>query len=201
MKRIFGAKTRLLISILALVSILVVGGTLAFLYATDGSLTNSFKLAQLNTEIDENLNSGKQVWVKNLGESPAYVRVKILVSGVDPDAVKIVTSEPEAKPEDNIVLLYMPNFNQWKRTTDTGDTYGGYNDDFFYYLKELNGKAENVTADNAPTTSNLLEAVYAGDGVDVKNLTVTVVHESVLAQPSGLNTASAIANLFTKKAN
>lgn len=201
MKRLFNAKNRLLISVLALVSILVIGGTMAYLFAATDLITNTFSPAELDTEIEENTTTqSKEVWVKNLGESPAFVRARILVSGVDSAKVEIVTTAPTAAPTDGKVVLFMPNFDKWQRTTGDNDTYGPYSDEFFYYLGSLSGKTVDASGKVVyHQTEPLLMAVYADPSMDPSDLTVTVVHESVLADLSVTEyTAENIEAVFNK---
>lgn len=126
--------------------------------------------------------------IKNYGPSDAYVRARIMVSGVNPENVEIVSQEPtketvEANP--NTVYLVMKNNDnensKWtKEVADNNDT---YSDDFYYYLDVL-------TKDES--SKNLLEKVVLGkdlQGEDFLNtFSVTIYHESVLAinQPESI---------------
>lgn len=202
MKRLFSAKNRLLLSVLALVSILVIGGTMAYLFAATDLITNTFSPAKLNTEIEEDTSQGKKVWVENLGESPAFVRARILVSGVDSEKVVIKTQAPVTGevPDNGEIWLVMPNFEKWQRTEENDTTYGQYSDEFFYYLGSLSGKTMDASGIVVyHQTEPLLMAVYADPSMDLSNLTVTVVHESVLADPSVTEyTAENIEAVFNK---
>lgn len=184
MKPLFKSKISLWASVLALVMIIGVGATLALMASPSNSVTNSFSVADIDTEIEEKgLTEGdKQVSITNNGPSDAYVRARIMVSGVNPDNVEIVSEEPtketvEANP--NTVYLVMQNNgnenSKWtKEVADNNDT---YSDDFYYYLDVL-------TKDES--SKNLLEKVVLGkdlQGEDfLKNeFSVTIYHESVLA--------------------
>ena len=96
MKPLFKSKISLWASILALVMIIGVGATLALMSSSSNSVTNSFSVADIDTEIEEKgLTEGnKQVSIKNYGPSDAYVRARIMVSGVNPENVKIVSAAP-----------------------------------------------------------------------------------------------------------
>ena len=82
---------RILLSLL-LVVVIAVGGTLAYLMATDNPLRNTFALAEVETNVEEP-DSGtaaeKNVGVKNTGKSPVYVRARVVVSGIDPSLLKV----------------------------------------------------------------------------------------------------------------
>lgn len=189
MKPLFKSKISLWASVLALVVVIGIGATLALMASPSNSVTNSFSAADIDTEIEENITDGnKQVSIKNYGPSDAYVRARIMVSGVNPENVEIVSQEPtketvEANP--NTVYLVMKNNDnensKWtKEVADNNDT---YSDDFYYYLDVL-------TKDES--SKNLLEKVVLGkdlQGEDFLNtFSVTIYHESVLAinQPESI---------------
>lgn len=183
MKRIFGAKTRLLVSVLALVCILAVGGTLALLYASDGSLTNRFTLAQVDTEIQETTTEGnKTVTILNTGASDAYVRARILVSGLPEEKVEVVNEKP-GTVDANTLYLVMKNQDKWQQLTGTGKS------DWYYYCQVLRSEGQ---------TSSLLSEVVFGDNLKDKldSITVTITHESVLAQPANKDTPVDIKGVF-----
>lgn len=187
MKPLFKSKISLWASILALVVIIGVGATLALMSSSSNAVTNSFTAADIDTEIDEVLDNGnKQVSITNNGPSDAYVRARIMVSGVNPENVKIVDTEPvEGDVAADTVYLVMQNNGtgdkQW--TKEDSDTNGNYSDDFYYYLDVL-------TKDES--SKNLLKKVVLGSnlqGEDFLNtFSVTIYHESVLAinQPESI---------------
>lgn len=187
MKPLFKSKISLWASVLALVVIIGVGATLALMSSSSNAVTNSFTAADIDTEIDEVLDNGnKQVSITNNGPSDAYVRARIMVSGVNPENVKIVDTEPvEGDVAADTVYLVMQNNGtgdkQW--TKEDSDTNGNYSDDFYYYLDVL-------TKDES--SKNLLKKVVLGSnlqGEDFLNtFSVTIYHESVLAinQPESI---------------
>ncbi len=180
MKPLFKSKISLWASVLALVVIIGVGATLALMASPSNSVTNSFSAADIDTEIEEVLTDGdKQVSIKNYGPSDAYVRARIMVSGVSPTDVEIVDEEPaEGTADPDTVYLVMQNNgnenSKWtKEVADNNDT---YSDDFYYYLDVL-------TKDES--SERLLEKVVLGSNLQkedfLKNFSVTIYHESVLA--------------------
>ena len=178
MKKIFRSRILMWVSILALLAV-TVGGTLALMAAQANTVTNQFTVADVNTEIEEVLTEGnKQVSIKNNGESPVYVRARIMVSGVAASQVAVVNSIDEATDSDKVYLV-MAN------TTSDGaagkwQKVGGEADDFYYYLGVVEPEGR---------TKNLLEKVVLGTDLQtedvLKNFTVTIYHESVLAIGSG----------------
>lgn len=192
MKPLFKTKRMLTATLLALVMMVAVGATLALMASTSNSVTNTFAAAQVETEIDEDLtNNNKKVTIENTGKSPVYVRARIMVSGVDPEKIEVVTTEPmgEAIDEDTLylVMLNVGESKDWEQATGaTGK------DDYYYYKKVLPGKEESG---QTYSTSSLLEKVVVGSGLatqlkDNPNFSVTVYHESVLAINTDLTTIS-----------
>ena len=199
MKPLFKTKRALWSTILALVMVIGVGATLAYLSASDSRLTNTFSLAEVDTEIDEDLTNGnKTVTVENVGKSPVYIRARLMVSGIDPNNVEIVSTEPDEKA-DGTVYLVMPN------VTDEWERVGSALDDFYYFKQVVYGSKTGATPpcpDGGLTeTSALLQKVVIADNLKtdedfLKDFSVTVYHESVLAQDTTKNTAATIEDVF-----
>lgn len=184
MKPLFKSKISLWASILALVVVIGIGATLALMASPSNSVTNSFSAADIDTEIEENITDGnKQVSIKNYGPSDAYVRARIMVSGVNPENVKIVSAAPETPDADKVYLVMKNNGSAVKQWTKKDSDNNTYSDDFYYYL--------GVLAENQKST-NLLDKVVLGkdlQGEDFLNtFSVTIYHESVLAinQPESI---------------
>lgn len=201
MKPLFKTKRALLSTILALVLVIGVGATLAYLSAADARLTNTFSLAEVDTEIKEDLTDGnKTVTVKNVGKSPVYIRARLMVSGIDPANV-IVSNDKQYDAENATapagkVVLYMPNVTtDWQQANDSKP------DNFYYYKGVVYGGAEDATPEGNPieTSALLQKVVFANDLKTedfLKQFSVTVYHESVLAQDTTKNTAADIEDVF-----
>ena len=176
MKKFFKSHVKLCIAVLAL-SLVTVGATLALMVSASNSVTNNFTAADIDTEIHETLTKGnKQVSIYNNGPSDAYVRARIMVSGVKTTDVVIVDSATEADDPDKVYLVMNADDTQnpWKWQKD-GDA-ATYSDDFYYYLDVLQ---------KGQSTNKLLEKVVVGENLQtdefLSNFTVTIYHESVLA--------------------
>lgn len=179
MKPLFKSKISLWASVLALVVIIGVGVTMALSAVNSNLVNNTFAVADIDTEIEEKgLTEGnKQVSITNNGPSDAYVRARIMVSGVNPENVKIVSAAPETPDADKVYLVMQNNGNEngkWTKEVDnSNDT---YSDDFYYYLDVL-------TKDES--SKNLLEKVVLGSNLQGKDFlntfSVTIYHESVVA--------------------
>ena len=188
MKPLFKSKISLWTSILALMVVIGIGATLALMASPSNSVTNSFSAADIDTEIEEKgLTEGdKQVSIKNYGPSDAYVRARIMVSGVKPENVKIVSAAPETPDADKVYLVMKNNGSAVKQWTKKDSDNNTYSDDFYYYLDVL-------TKDES--SKNLLKKVVLGkdlQGEDfLKNeFSVTIYHESVLAIDKTANLAT-----------
>ena len=78
----FSKKSLILLASLLLAVCLTVGGTLAFLVATDGPLPNTFTPSQVTTSVTETNKDGVKTNVKiqNTGDTEAYIRAAIIVT-------------------------------------------------------------------------------------------------------------------------
>ena len=165
------------VAVLAL-ALVTVGGTLALMAVSSNSVINSFTAASIDTEINEVVGEGtKQVSITNKGPSDAYVRARIMVSGVEKDQVKIVSADPETIEPDKVYLVMPNNDNangKWCKEKESDND--KYSDKFYYYL--------GVVKPDDPT-KNLLEKVVFGKDLQndefLAGFNITVYHESVLA--------------------
>lgn len=177
MKKFFKTHAKLCIAVLAL-ALVTVGGTLALMAVSSNSVINSFTAASIDTEIKEEVGGEgtKQVSITNKGPSDAYVRARIMVSGVENGQVQIAKTIEEANTEaekyPDKVYLVMQNSATWQQAAGEDEK-----DDFYYYLGV-------VEADGR--TKNLLEKVVFGSALEndqkfLAGFNITVYHESVLA--------------------
>lgn len=156
---------QVLLSVL-LVAVILVGSTMAYLFATDSPLINTFKLAHVDTEIEENPQEGteanKEPYVTNTGSSPVYIRAKAVV----------VTQEgsPVAVSNDQVKFEY--NTSAWTEDPD---------EDGYYYYKQILQPRKSV-AEEFPKTDVLFTELKVDSTVSKDALfSVVVYHESVLA--------------------
>lgn len=195
MKHFIKAQAKILVTVLTLVVVLGIGATVAYLHDTTGVVRNIFDPAQLDTKIEETLGTDgtKQVVIANTGKSDAYVRARVMVSGVKAGQLQIVGSSSEVVKESGNVYLVMPNVSN-------GDgKWSQLDGDFYYYNSVLHGTNSVPGNDGedlaARRTSQLLQAVIIGDWVlkddpdFLDTFSVTITHESVLA--SGYKTPQA----------
>lgn len=171
---------RILLSVL-LVAVVAVGGTLAYLMASDSPLLNTFALAEVETEIKEpetDTATNKTASVENTGESPVYVRARVVISGGDADVL-----------EEQNLITFTYNEEAWQN--------GG--DGFYYYKGIL-----PANSGEASETPALFTGVTVSKDVPKEaEFSVDVYQESVLA-PSGTGvtwTLDAAQAAFEAKAN
>ena len=173
---------RILLSIL-LVAVVAIGGTFAYLYATDSPVINTFALADVHTEIDEPTSGAavdKDPKVENIGKSPVYVRARVVISGGD---------------------AAMLEENGWSTIAynegDNGAWVNG-NDGFYYYKDILDPKAEDATEN--PETAPLFTDITLSEEVSKEaQFFVDVYQESVLAPANSTWTIEAAKAAFDAK--
>ena len=173
MKRIFngsgGRKAALILS-LCLIFALAVGTTVALLVAHTNAVTNTFKVAESGTHIEEVTKDGvkSSIIVQNTGTATSYVRVKLVMNWVDGNE-KVVSGGS----------LPMVELN----TDDGWFEQGG----IYYYTKPV----APVGATSNNVTSNLLKTpITQTNAPEGYHLEVTVLAESIQAAPSEAVTKS-----------
>lgn len=169
--------TKILLSFL-LVAVVLVGGTLAYLFATDSPLLNTFALAEVETEIVEP-QGDKTPQVHNKGESPVYVRARVAITDL-PEGVTV-----------------NPVYNGNTEGT-SGDWQYCEEDGFWYYMNILQPTqttSQVFTIDPA----NDIDMKDAVDKTVPMNFSVDVYQESVLAPADGTWSLKAAQDAFAKK--
>ena len=164
MKPLFKSKISLWASILALMVVIGIGATLALMASPSNSVTNSFSAADIDTDIKETLTDGdKQVSIKNYGPSDAYVRARIMVSGVAENQIVTCTQalydqyEATGELNNNAIYLIMNNEDVWQQSGDSTNAA----DSYYYYLGVLQPGA---------ATADLMTKVIIPDGDFKKEL-------------------------------
>lgn len=152
----------LLISVTLLLTF-TVGGTVAYLVDASGPVENQFKPGKVDTEITEEVENGTKSVIKitnNQDSIDVYVRVAIIGNWVITDT---------NTNQDMIVGSWTPAANQYN-TTDWF-TNGSY-----YYYKY-------VVAPGGSTSDLLANDINEKTRADGAHLEITVVHQSIQAQP------------------
>lgn len=217
MKKFFKAHVKLCIAVLAL-SLVTVGATLALMVSQSNSVTNQFTAAEIDTEIKEELNGEmtKQVSITNQGRSDAYVRARIMVSGINTASLGIAGSEEQANQmiaeNQCSVCLVMPNLDpdgvesgKWYPGDPTNDETWKNGSGFYYYLGVLPGTDKETDEAERETPALLAKVVLSKDLKEntefLEKFSVAIYHESVLAiDQSELITSVKVENAFTTAA-
>lgn len=154
----------LVVSVLALV-LAVAGGTLAWLTANSGPVTNTFTPAHVTCEVDETFknNVKSEVKIKNTSDIPAYIRAYVVVTWKD--AQGNVYGMP-VKDTD-----YTINYDLTKGWVNGSDGY-------YYYTSPV--AADALT--NALISSCQLKA-GATPPADGYSLSVEIIAEAIQSQP------------------
>lgn len=172
---------RILLSVL-LVAVVAVGGTLAYLVASDSPLLNTFTLMRIDTEIEEpgeGTAIQKTPKVKNTGTAGVYVRAYAYVVIVDNE-----TKEEYIDPE--LSAYVEPNY--------TTGTWQLAEDGYYYY--------EGKLAPGETTTQPLFDGVTVNESMPHEvSFRVYVYQESALVPADdGLWNLQNAQNAFTAQA-
>lgn len=150
-----------LVAALALVG---VGGVLAWLVSTD-SLTNTFGVGAIGTEITEDFKPGdlvkKDVTIKNKGNIDAWIRAQVNIYWVDANGNQLWDA-----PVANIdYALDMGRADKWSEGSD------GY----YYYVNPVAG---------AGSTDNLIDSLTTlKDNGDGRKLVCDIAAQAIQADP------------------
>lgn len=157
-------KISIAIICLALVLCGSVGGTLAYLIATTGSLTNTFSAATIDNEIEEDFkdNVKSSITVTNTGDAEVYVRIKLVSYRVNEAGDHIGGSAPI----DEFVL----NSAYWFE--DSG---------FYYYNKSIAANEETKNLLDITTDTGIILQEY--NDADGGKQVIEVLSEVIQAEP------------------
>ena len=164
MKRI-NKKVILLAVSLVLILSAAIGGTVAYLIDQTGSITNTFTPAKVTPRIEEkfpNQSVKKDVQIKNDGDIPAYIRVKVVVTWKDGNDVY------GAAPVENMDYTWQIPGIGWVKGKDG----------FYYYTKPVPA---------GETTSVLLTDCKLKDDVKAPagySLSVDIHAQAIQAEPT-----------------
>ena len=162
-------KPTLLLACIALILCLSIGGTLAYIAANSGTVSNEFVPGQVSCQV---IRSGNTISVKNTSNIPAYLRATYAVNWMDSSG-----NVSGTKPTQTVTID-----NNWSQS-------GG-----FYYDGQIVASGASVTfIQNAPTGSIdgytlavevVAEAIQAEGTLD-SNDSVTAVLDAWGLTPGG----------------
>ena len=180
-RRRSGKSAALLVSFLLLLTV-TVGGTIAFLMDTDGPLHNQFNPSKVTTKVEETLSgdSKKDVYIKNTGDTDAWIRAAVVVTWQDEEGNVYGQAPVEGKNYDI-----------------TWGTEWANGDDGFYYWPSPVEAETGVTGDLIETISPM------GDPpADGYYLTVEIIGSGIQNKPAEVfNTEWASSGLTVNDAN
>lgn len=149
------------ITLLALFLLLVcvtIGGTVAFLVATDVPVTNEFTLLNVTTEVEENLEGTvkSNVKIKNTGDADAYIRAAVVVTWQDsdgnvygqmPTACKVKNCDHTDCGKDYAIVYNLASGTGkgWKQK-----------DDFYYWTEPVKGVYEEADGSKVYSSTGTL---------------------------------------------
>ena len=148
------AKSSALIIALALILVLAVGGTVAYIFTQTGPVINTFTPTEAKITVDEDTNSNRKtsITVKNISTGvPVYIRVALVANMIDKD--ENVTGAAD-----------VPTFT-------LGDNWLEGSNGYYYYTQPV---------PVGGSTGNLLEKAMTLD----ENMQVVVLADAIQAEPT-----------------
>ena len=173
LKKNISGKRRILLVLLALLLILSVGATIAYITLKTPKVTNEFVPAVVTCEVQETFENGvkKDVCVKNTGNVSSYIRVALVINWVN-DNDKTVLS---TVPVENVDYTLSISDQGWKKGSD------GY----YYYCEPV--KAGYLTS-NVITEAKVNESkAPAGYSLSIQVLASAIQSEPTKAVEENWN--------------
>lgn len=161
-------KATVLLSSLALLIVLLVGTTTAFLITSDGPITNIFNSSRVTCQVNEESFDGTtktNVTISNTGDTEAYIRAAIIVTWKNAENGNVYGSVPVAGPDYTIAL----NPTDWIKGKDG----------FYYYKKPVAPNGQTGSA----TTALITECKYLGNAPSGYGLNVEILGSAIQSVP------------------
>lgn len=163
-----GKSIALLVSLVLIIGV-IVGGAIAFLIDTTGSVNNQFTPSKVTTYVDETVigDTKTNVKIQNTGDTEAWIRAAVVVTWQD-SAGNVYGQKPVAGE----------NYTAWTPGTDWKQ--GG--DGFYYYTKPV--------AAGAKTSSALIDKIepIGNPPADGYHLTVEIIGSGIQSVPTSVVT-------------
>lgn len=167
----FNRKSMLVIACIALVMTITVGGTLAYLIATDGPVTNTFEPRKVTCAVSETFDGSSKnyVAITNTGDTDAYIRATIVGNWVK---------------DNKIVAPWTLNEETRQDFTDLPGAGWAENGGYYYYQASV----------PAGTNTGYLFTSYTPDAAPVEgaHLELTIVCQAVQAKGLGNGVDNAV---------
>lgn len=161
-----GKSIALLVSLVLIIGV-IVGGAVAFLIDSTGSVNNQFTPSKVTTEVTEKCigTTKSDVAIKNTGDTDAWIRAAVVVTWQD-EAGNVYGKAPKANVD----------YTAWTLGTDWKQ--GG--DGFYYYTKPV--------AAGAKTSSALIDKIepIGYPPADGYHLTVEIIGSGIQSKPANV---------------
>lgn len=158
-------KLAVLISALAAVVFIGIGGTVAYIAASSNNVTNAFDKSKVSCEVYETFenNTKENVGVTNTGDTETYIRLHINVTWEKDDSTSSAQTVSAAVPESGVdyeISFYSSSVSKWEQG----------NDGYWYYTepvakenstKPLVEKCEILDTANIPSGYHLSVEIIA----------------------------------------
>lgn len=161
-RRLRWRKEFVLVCTLLVLVIGAIGGTVAWLVASSGPVTNTFTYAKQGCEIEENFDkkTKKDVCVKNTGDTKAYIRAAVVITWTD-ESGNAYSELPQAGKD--YVITW--GSSKWTKASDG----------FYYY---------DSPVDAGSKTENLIsKCESSGTEPDGYTLNVEILAQSIQSLP------------------
>ena len=164
-RKVKNRKISVLLASLALIMMIGVYGTAAYLVSQTEAVTNTFIPGNVDSHVDEDIENGvkNNVTIVNDGNVDAYVRAMVVVTWQDSDGN--VYSEMPVEGRDYSVTI--PASNSWKQK-----------DNYYYYTKKVIPKGETyalLTEGQLLTDTAVIPSGYS--------LSIEILSQTIQADP------------------
>ena len=168
----FWRRPALVVLSLAMLLLVSVGGTLAFLIDKTDSVQNTFTPSTMTIDVDEDFTDGgtvkRDVKIENTGEVDAWIRATVIFNWADED------DNPVKQVESRELVIDL-NETDWFKSGD------------YYYHKDVVEKNGGLT-DVLITSVKLADGITPPAGAD--HLQVTIVSQAIQSSPEAALTAT-----------
>lgn len=175
-------KPAILLVSLLLMCIIAAGGTLAYICASTGLLTNRFVPSHVSCEVVEDpflqgtSTEKTNVKIHNTGNVEAYIRVALIVTWKDGEDGSVYGKRPVRDRDYSIEL-----------NTENGWTLG--TDGFYYYTVPVAPDDSDETTDSDMTGVLIQECTYLANAPEGYTLNVEIIASAIQSQPPEVVTA------------
>ena len=180
MKKYINKKSIIIASVMLLL-LVAVGTTLAYIFTETKPVENTFNPSKVSCAVVENkgtpvtgsvTNTGnvkENVQIKNTGDTDAYIRVAVVVNGMDEAGTKVWATKPVEGADGDYTITY-----------NLGNGWFNGGDGFYYYSKAVSpGESTSVLIDEA---KRLLAAPKGTDGTQYY-LSIEIVASAIQSTP------------------